>query len=115
MTYQGSQDIYPETQRVEYATLKGVSGDFRPLLRQLSSTHQDVAPRLTDLPMTMEPEALPCWTEDGVCPAAHLAPKILLCKTLMAPLFPDLQTETLGLGFVIPAFSHVMLLLIVSI
>ena len=31
-------------------------------------------------------EVLPCWTEDVVCPAAHLAPESLPYKTLMTPL-----------------------------
>ena len=50
-----------------------------------------------------------CWTEDFVSPAAHLAPEILPCKTLMTPLppccLPDLQIETLGLRSFPPLIS----------
>ena len=63
----------------------------RPLLRQPSSTHQRAAPRHTDLPWHQLMEAPPCWTEDFTCPAAHLAPEILPCKTLTIPLLPVLS------------------------
>ena len=58
----------------------------RPLLRQPSPTPQSAAPRHSDLPCHHPPEALPCWTEDFVCPAAHLAPETLPCRTLATPL-----------------------------
>ena len=58
----------------------------RTLLRQPSSTHQSVVPHHADLPWHRLPEALPCWTEDFVCPAAHLALETLPCKTLKTPL-----------------------------
>ena len=80
--------------------------DSRPLLRQPSSTHQSAALCHADLPWHQWPEALPCWTEDFACPAVRLAPEILPCKMLTTPVptvcHPDLQTESLGLGFVIP-------------
>ena len=80
--------------------------DSRPLLRQLSSTHQSAAPCHDDLPWHWPPEALPCWTDDFACPVAHLATEILPCKMLKTPLptvcLLDLQTEILELGFTIP-------------
>ena len=62
----------------------------RPLLRLLSSTHQSAVPHHADLPWRRPPEVLPCWTEDFVCPAAHLVPELLPCKRLTAPLPPVL-------------------------
>ena len=57
----------------------------RPLLRQQTSTLQSAAPCHTDLPWHQLSEALPCWTEDFVCPAAHLALEIPPCKMLTTP------------------------------
>ena len=58
----------------------------RPLLRPLSSMHQSAAPRHSHLPWHQPPGALPRWTKDFICPAAHLALEILPCKMLMTPL-----------------------------
>ena len=77
MIYQGSQDIYGETGKVEYMTFMGVrSGDLRPPLRQLSSTHQGATPCHADLLTSLLLEALPCWMEKFICPAAGPAPEI---------------------------------------
>lgn len=91
--YQESQDTYQETQKVEYTTLKSITeAASRLLLTQLSSTHQDGAPCHDDLPWHWLQEALPCWTEDFICRAAHPAPEILPCNMLITPvltvLFP---------------------------
>ena len=84
---QGCQDTHQETQKGGVHHSKGITeAGFRPLLRQLSPTHQDAAPHHADLPWHWPPESLPCWTEDFICPAAHLAPEILPCKTLITPL-----------------------------
>ena len=98
--------------RVEYSTFQGITeAGSRPLLIQPSSIHQSAASCHADLPSHRPLEALPSWTKDRDCPAAHLALDILPGETLKLPCSPgcllDLQTETLGLGFI-------MLLLIVS-
>ena len=54
----------------------------RPLLSQPSPTPQRAAPRHADLLWHRPPEALPCWTGGFACPAAHLAPETLPCRTL---------------------------------
>ena len=71
--------------RVESTTFK-VYSRGRPLLRQTSSTPQSAAPRHADPPWHWSLEALPCWTEDIVCPAAHPALETLPCKTMTTPL-----------------------------
>ena len=58
----------------------------RALRREPSSAHQRAAPRHADLRWHRLREALPCWTEDIVCPAAHPALETLPCKTMTTPL-----------------------------
>ena len=100
--------------RVEYTTFKVFRGiteaGCRPLLRQPSSTDQSAALRHADFPWHQPPEALPCWTEDFICPAptwfrrSFLARRWQLHCPSCCP--PDLQIETLGLRFTI---SHWLL------
>ena len=49
----------------------------RPLPREPSPTPQRAAPCHADLTGHRAPEALPRWTGDFACPAAHLAPEVL--------------------------------------
>ena len=68
-------------------------------------------------PLASPPEALPCWIEDFVCPAAHLALEILLCKILTTPLptcLPDLQPESLGLGWLFPTDCSVCVIFLLD-
>ena len=58
----------------------------RPLLSQPSPTPQRAAPRHADILWHWPPEALPCWMGGFACPAAHLAPETLPCRTLTTPL-----------------------------
>ena len=90
--HKGCQEINQETQKGGIHHFQGIAeADSRPLLRQLSSTHQSAAPCPADLPWLWLPEALPCWTEDFICPAAHLALAILPCKTVITPLLTVLS------------------------
>ena len=75
-----------EIQKCGVHHFEGIAGaDSRPLLRQLSSTHQSAAPRHTDLPWHRLADALPCWTEEFVYSPVHLALEILPRKMLMTP------------------------------
>ena len=83
----GAKTFIKKTQKGGVHHSPGVTeAGSRPQLRQPSATTQRAAPRHANLPWHRLPEALPCWTEDFSCPAAHLAPEILPCKTLMSPL-----------------------------
>ena len=67
MNYQGSRDICWETQKDGVYDPQGVrSGDLRPLLRQLNSSHQGAAPHGAELLTTVPSEALACWTKQFV-------------------------------------------------
>ena len=106
LAIRGAKTLIKRPRRVEFTTLKGVTeAGSRPLLRQLSSTHQNDAPRHADLPWHQPPEALPFWSEDFICPAAHLALEILPCKMLTTPLptvlSPGPAHWDLGLRFLI--------------
>lgn len=91
---------------MEYMALKDIrSGDFRLQPRMLNPTHQGAALGRADLSAGLL-EALPCWAEDFLCLISNLDLNTVPCKMLRAPCLPccllGLQTETLGLGFVIP-------------
>ena len=105
--------------KVECTTLTGITeSGFRPLWRQPSSTHQGAGQCYADLPCPWPPEAHPYWTEDSICPAAHLVPEILPCKMLMAPLstvlFPRPAGWDSGTWVRYSQLSCVILVLIVS-
>ena len=70
--HQGYQDTYEKTQKGGVHHSQDITeAGSRPLQTQLSSTRQNAAPRHVHLPWHWPPEALPCWTEDFVCPAVH--------------------------------------------
>ena len=66
--------------RVECTTFYGITEAGAPHSRVL------IHAILIYLPWHGQPEALPCWTEDFTCPAAHLDQEILPCKMLTDPL-----------------------------
>ena len=82
----GAKIFIKKTQKGGVYHFEGITeADSRPLLRQPSCTHRSAAPCHADLPWHWLMGALPCWTEDFICLAAHLAPEILPCKMLTTP------------------------------
>ena len=105
---QGSQDIYQETQKGGVPRFPGVTeAGSRPLMRQPSSTHQRAAPCHAGLPWHQPPGALPAGRRTSPALLSAWLRRSFLIGRWRLPCpppccLPDLQTETLGLGFTIP-------------
>ena len=88
----GAKTFIEKTQKGGDHHFQGITeAGSRPLWRQPGSTHQSAAPCHTDDPWHQPLEALPCWTKDFVCLAAHLPLEIVPCKMLTAPLLTVLS------------------------